>query len=101
MSRLQQLLKLLEMDERDADVLYMIAQEHAQERRFEEAAGWYDRCIEVEPMYLYAHFHKAKALESAGRAEEAKQTLKHGLELAESAGDAKARSEFQQYLEEL
>ncbi len=101
MSRLQQLQKLLEMDEQDADVLYMIAQEHAHAGRHMDAVGWYDRCVSADPGYAYAHFHKARSLESAGRVAEAKAALTEGAAAARKAGDGKALGEIEQYLSQL
>lgn len=101
MSRLAQLEKLHAADPADADVLYMLAQEHAKEGRWDEAVAWYDRCIEADPAYHYAYFHKARALESADRIDDAMESLRAGLARARSAGDAKATSELASYLDQL
>jgi len=101
MSRLAQLEKLHAAEPGDADVLYMLAQEHAKERRWNEAVAWYDRCLAADPAYHYAYFHKARALESAERLDEALATLRVGLARARSAGDAKAAGELASYLDQL
>lgn len=101
MSRIAQLEKLHAADPGDADVMYMMAQEHAKEARWDEAVSWYDRCLGADPAYLYAYFHKARALESGERIDEALATLRAGLAKARGAGDAKATNEIASYLDQL
>lgn len=101
MSRLQQLMKLHEVDPADADVTYMLAQEHAKADHHAEAVEWFDRCIATDPTYCYAYFHKARALEAMGRVGDAREALRAGVRAARSAGDAKAHGELSGYLESL
>lgn len=101
MSRIDQLHRLHEADPQDADVLYMLAQEHAKEGGHDEAVEWYDRCIEAKPDYLYAYFHKARSLQAAGDAEAALDAASEGLERANQTSDAKAISELTGLVEEL
>ena len=79
MSRIAQLEKLLEVDPADADVLYMLAQEHAKRGAHGAAVEWYDRCIAAEPTYAYAYFHKARAQEASGDLSSARATLRAGM----------------------
>jgi tetratricopeptide (TPR) repeat protein len=74
--RLAQLLKLLEADPADAFCLYGVAQEYARRGNADEAVRWYDRCLGVDPLYCYAYFHKAKALEELDRVSDAVATLR-------------------------
>lgn len=99
--RIRQLRKLLEVDERDADVLYMLAQEHAKREEWSEAIAWYDRCLESDPSYCYAHFHRARAFEGDGDIASARDALRAGLRAAREHGDAKALGEIGMYLEQL
>lgn len=99
--RIQQLHKLLEMDRRDADVMYMLAQEHAKREEWGEAISWYDRCLESDPAYTYAHFHRARAFEGDGDIASARDALRAGLEAAREHGDEKALGEIGMYLEQL
>ncbi|MEC9373095.1 MAG: hypothetical protein VYC34_04590 [Planctomycetota bacterium] len=101
MSRIPQLLKLAESEPSDADVLYMLAQEHAKEGSHTEAITWYNRCLAVDQGYHYAYFHKARSLESMGEKEKAKEALRAGLERAKADGAAKAVNEITGYLAEL
>lgn len=100
-SRLAQLQKLLAADPADADVLYMLAQEHAKAGEHIAAIGWYDRCLSAAPAYHYAYFHKGKAQEAAGDIPAARATLSAGLAAASRARDSKAAGEIEAYLDEL
>lgn len=101
MPSIEQLEKLLAADPADAFVLYGLAQEHAKRGDTARAVEFYDRCLAVDPEYCYAYFHKAKALEAAGRAFDAVTTLRAGIAAAKRAGDQHALSEITGYLDEL
>jgi tetratricopeptide (TPR) repeat protein len=101
MSRVQQLMKLHEVDPADADVLYMLAQEHAKRDEQDDAVAWFDRCLAIDALYCYAYFHKARSLEALGRLSDARETLLMGMKASSDAGDAKAHGEIAGYLESL
>ena len=101
MSRLQKLQGLWDVDPSDPDVAYMIAQEHASAGDYAGAVSWYDRCLDLDPEYHYAYFHRARALEAIGRTDDAAATLRDGLERARDAGHRKATEEIAAYLESL
>lgn len=93
--------RLLSASPHDADLLYGIAMEHAKADRVDEACAFYDRCLSADPGYCYAYYHKARALESGGRVEEARGVLTQGLATAKRAGDRHAEAEIRGYLDEL
>lgn len=101
MSRLEKLTKMLEADPNDAFVLYGIAQEYAAAGDYEQAVAFYDRCLASDPAYCYAYYHKARALEHAGKPEQAAQAVCEGIRAAQAAGDAKALGELTSLLDEL
>jgi len=101
MSRLAQLEKLHTIDPTDADVLYMLAQEHVKAGNAEEGIKWYDRCLALNPDYLYAYYHKARTQQSMNDLGAAVSTLRTGRARAQQAGDAKALNEIGAYLDEL
>jgi len=101
MSRLDQLYRLREADPADADVPYMIAQEQAKAGDAQASIDWYDRCLELDPDYLYAYFHKAKMLEARDELIIAAASLEEGLDRAKRAGNAKAIGELGEYLTQL
>lgn len=99
MPTVEQLEKLLSLDDTDTFVLYGLAQAHAKEGRDEEAVSFYDRCLAQDPHYCYAYYHKARSQEALERLAEAAETLEAGLGASKAAGDGKAISEIGQYLE--
>lgn len=92
---------MVEADPSDAFCLYGLGQEYARRGKLDEAIAWYDRCLAFEPDQCYAYFHKARALEEAGRLEEAIATLRLGLDRARRSGDAHAGAEIAGYLDSL
>jgi tetratricopeptide (TPR) repeat protein len=101
MPSIEQLTRLLESEPGDAFLMYGIAQEHLKLGDFDAAVAWFDRTIAADPTHGYAYFHKARALEAAGRREDAVATLRAGVTVARAAGDQKAWSELAGYLDEL
>lgn len=101
MTRLEKLKKLLEADPRDAFVLYAVAQEHAKAGDHGQAVAYYDRCLEVDPTYLYAYYHKAVSLREFGDAAGARITAARGTEAARAAADGKALGELTALTDEL
>ena len=94
MPSIAQLERLLQTDPHDAFVLYGLAQEYAKAANWETACAYYDRCVRADPHYCYAYFHKARALDAAGKREEARIAVRAGLEAAKASGDAHAASEL-------
>ncbi|MHC4975453.1 MAG: tetratricopeptide repeat protein [Planctomycetota bacterium] len=80
--------------------MYMLAQEHGKSGEHLEAIAWYDQCLEADPEYTYAYFHKARAELSMQRRSEARATLERGIEQATSIQDAKALGELEHELGE-
>lgn len=93
--------RLLAVDPEDAFVIYGIAQEHAKAGDFARAVEFYDRCLAVDPAYVYAYFHKARALEALGRPQDAAATLRAGIDMARATDDGHAMTELSAYLDEL
>lgn len=101
MSRVPQLMKLHASDPADADVLYMLAQEHARAGDHAQAQSWYDRCLSADGNYLYAYFHKARSQQAAGDLPGAVATARAGHARARASGDAKATNELGGLVDEL
>ncbi|CAG1004628.1 hypothetical protein PHYC_03158 [Phycisphaerales bacterium] len=92
--RLPQLLRLLNADPNDAFTLYAIAQEHAKKSEHSQAVTFYDRCLAVDPTYLYAYYHKARSLACCSQKDDAIATANAGLAAAKKADDSHAASEL-------
>jgi tetratricopeptide (TPR) repeat protein len=100
MDRIDQLRALLDKTPADADIMYMLAQEHGGTGEYQEAVAWYEQCLETDPTYSYAYFHKARAQLAMLRKDEARQTLRDGIEIATQEEDAHALGELEQELRE-
>lgn len=96
--RIDKLMRLLENEPDDSFCLYGLGQEYAREGNHEKALAYYDRLLEVDPDYVYGYYHKARSLEALQRVDEARQTLKDGLERAMETGDDKAAGEINELL---
>lgn len=101
MPSIAQLEKLLALEPEDAFLLYALAQEHAKQDEHERAVEYFDRTLASDPEYVYAYFHKARSLETLGRADETRECLTLGLETAKRVNDAKGISEIASYLDGL
>lgn len=78
-----------------------MAQEYLKAGDYAAAVLWFDKTIESDVDYCYAYYHKARALEQAGRVDAATETLRTGLARAQASGDAHAISEIQSFLDQL
>ena len=93
--------KLLAQEPNDPFVLYGLANEYAKARETDKAVIFYDRCVAADPAYSYAYYHKARALEAAGRKAEALASITAGIAAATKAGDQHAVSELQSLRDEI
>jgi tetratricopeptide (TPR) repeat protein len=101
MPSIDQLEKLLASSPDDPFVLYALAQEHAKAGRHTAAIGFYDRCLALDPAYLYAYFHKARSQVAIEQEQHARDTLTAGITAARKAGDNHAVSELSAFLDEI
>jgi tetratricopeptide (TPR) repeat protein len=101
MPSIESLMKMLEKEPGDAFLLYGVAQEYAKLGQTDKAVEYYDRCLAADPHYCYAYFHKARALQDAGREQEAAAVAREGLNVARRVNDNQAASELAGLLDEL
>lgn len=101
MPSIAQLEKLLATDPHDAFVLYGLAQEYAKAGQTQMAVAFYDRCLQADPAYCYAYYHKARALSAAGELQAASQTVKAGMQAARTHKDSHALGELSALADEL
>ncbi len=99
--RIEKLLRLLRAEPHDVFCLYALAQEYAKNGDCERALDYFDRVLAVQPDHAYAHFHKARTLEAAGRADEARAVLRAALASISPEADPKAARELQEYLQSI
>ena len=101
MPSISQLEKLLAIDPSDAFVLYGLAQEYAKLGEHDKAVAMYDRSLAVAPDDAYTYFHKARAQQAMNRLDDARATLRAGVEAAGRSRDGKAMNELRGFLDEL
>lgn len=94
--RLAQLEKMHAADPADADLPYMIAIEHGNAERFDDAIAWLDKALALDAHYHYAYFQKAKMLSELGEDDSAVAVLDEGIAKAAAASDGKALGELQE-----
>jgi len=83
-----------EADPGDVFCAYAIAMEHAKAGQTEEAVGWFDETLKLDPSHAYACYHKARLLGEVGRTEEALAAIEAGVRIAEASDDGKAADEL-------
>jgi tetratricopeptide (TPR) repeat protein len=99
--KLQKLQQMLEMEPRDAFLLYGMGMEYKKLTDYARAIEHFDRVIEADPNYCYAYFQRGQAHELLGQSEAASASYRAGIEAAERARDAHAKEELTAALEML
>jgi tetratricopeptide (TPR) repeat protein len=101
MPSIAQLEKLLATDPHDPFVLYGLAQKYAKAGQTQMAVAFYDRCLQADPAYCYAYYHKARALSAAGDMHAAGETIQAGILAAKNHKDSQALGELSALADEL
>jgi tetratricopeptide (TPR) repeat protein len=101
MTRRAKLEQMLEKSPQDAFLNFGLAMELAKEGRTDEAVAQFDRALQLDPLYLTAHFQKGSALIAAGRVPDARAALAAGIAAAQASGDLHAASEMRALLDTL
>ena len=96
-----QLEQLLESDPDDVFLQYAVAKACISEGDVEIGLLKFQAVIDGHPEYVPAYFQKAQALAEHGRAGEAQNVLRKGIEAAVQCGDRHAESEMREFLEML
>ncbi len=99
MSRLEQLLKLVEVSPDDPLTHYAVALEYFNQEQWDKSRQAFERTLEIDPNYTAAYYHKARAEIRAGLREQARQTLTAGQQCARRQGDLKTEREMQELLD--
>ena len=100
-SRLDVLKQFLEQEPSDPFNHYAIALEYAAHQMYIEAIKKFQEVIRLDPGYVPAYQQLGLLFSQLGRKSEAQEIFVRGIEVAESSGDAHARAEMQDALDEL
>lgn len=92
--RIPLLLGFLADDPSDAFSRFALAQEYARLDQTEQALAEYARLTREQPDYVGTYYHLGKLLEAAGQRDEAEQTYRTGISVAERLRDAHSRAEL-------
>lgn len=98
MTRLEQLQKLVAIAPGDPMSHYGVGLEYINLQQWSDATAAFQRAIDVDPKYSAAYYHKARAQINGGNEAAARDTLKHGMEIARSAGDWHTQGEMEALL---
>lgn len=100
-SRLDQLLEMVEQEPDDDFCRYGLALEYRKLERYEEALQHFIELKKRHPDYAVAYFMAGQMLTDLDRLDEARQWLREGILAAERIGDGHAQVEMIEYLEDI
>jgi tetratricopeptide (TPR) repeat protein len=98
---IEQIREKLQEEPDDVFLNYSLAMLQKKEGLDQEALASFERCIELDPDYIAAYFHKGMYLASLGEVEQARTELETGIERARSCGDEHALGEMTEFLSAL
>jgi len=101
MLRIEQLRRLVQAEPGDPLAHYGLGLELLNLGQWSDAVESFSTAMQIDPDFVAAYFHGARALLHAGRPDEARQFLQRGLELANRTGDAKTADEMRGLLESI
>lgn len=100
-NRLEALLNLYEKGPKDSFVIYGIALEYLSIKDFVKAEEYFKILLKTDPDYIPGYMQFAQLKEKLNKINEAKSLYSLGIEKAKTAGDRKATSEMEEFLNEL
>jgi len=100
-NRLESLLKLETAEPADSFILYGIALEYISLKDFRKAEEYLSRVLQHDSSYIPAYMQLALLKSDLNKIEEAKQLFINGIKKAKEAGDRRAVSEMEDFLNEI
>jgi Tfp pilus assembly protein PilF len=100
-SRIDILKSMVEQNPGQAFGRYGLAMEYVNTGDLEAATEQFTAMLEHNPTYAAGYFHGGQTLEKLGRAEDARNLYRRGIEVTTTAGDAHTRSELEAALAQL
>jgi tetratricopeptide (TPR) repeat protein len=98
-NRLEILRNMVAQNPGDSFARYGLAMAYAGAGDYAQAAEEYRKLIEANPKYVAAYYHGGQALEKLGKAEEAREIYRRGIEISTQVGDMHTRSELETVLD--
>ncbi len=95
MSRVEQLIQLLENQPGESFLLFALAKEYINMGQPEEALGWFAKLEQTDPDYVGMYYHYGKTLQSTGQRDVAAAVFTRGIEKARQHRDLHALAELQ------
>jgi tetratricopeptide (TPR) repeat protein len=99
--RIIKLNEFLQDNPNDTFSLFAMAMELKSLNRCEEALGYLDKVLTVDPNYVPGYFQKAEILIELSRRQEAKQVLLDGIPKAVDAGQFHIRDRMQETINKI
>jgi Tfp pilus assembly protein PilF len=100
-SRIDVLKQMVDRNPSDSFSRYGLAMEYANSGELESAMREFRTLLGHNPNYAAGYFHGGQTLEKLGRAGEAKELYRKGIEVTTASGDLHTRSELQAALDML
>lgn len=97
--RLEQLKQVAAIDPNDPIGHYAVALELCNREQWADAVAHFSKAIEVDANYSAAYYHRARAEIRAGRGDDARETLRTGMQVAMTQGDLKTHNEMKELLD--
>jgi tetratricopeptide (TPR) repeat protein len=94
MSRLAQLKTFLEESPNDAFLLFALAKEYENVDDTTQAQHFYEHLVTTQPDYVGTYYHLGKLYERLQKPDNALETYKKGMNIAQTANDRHAFSEL-------
>jgi tetratricopeptide (TPR) repeat protein len=98
-TRLEILKEMVARNPSDSFARYGLAMEYRKQGDLEAAIAEFRTLMAVDPEYTAAYYHAGQALEVAGKASEARELYRRGIEVATRKGEAHAATELEAALE--
>jgi tetratricopeptide (TPR) repeat protein len=87
--------KLLEREPGDPFLRYALAMEHKKVGKHQLALEWFDKTLEADASYCYAHYQIGQVHELLEDPDAAKAAYTRGIKAANQHGDSHAAGEMQ------
>lgn len=98
MDRIQALREFLAEDPEDAFTRFALAAEYRKRGELDEARAFFEGLVADHPDYVGTYYHLGKLYEEVGRTDQAIETYRAGVHVAEVQRDHHARAELQSAL---